>query len=105
MSNDIKWLEVVKDYGKRFPKVTCKDLLGSVCNCKDRIIDMNCVNVNDPEEFYYMQDKKGDNNIFCTVKIGGLGALEYRDYEHNDWRLVPQHILLRLLTEGKEDLI
>lgn len=101
----IDWLEVVKDYGKRFPKVTCKDLLGSLTNCRDRIVDMNCVFDNDPEEFYYIQDKNLNDNIFCTVKYGGLGALEYYDLEHNEWRHVPQQILLRLLTEGKEDLI
>lgn len=105
MTENIKWLEVVMEYGKRFPDVTCDDLLGSSCDCKNKLIDMIYVFGDDPSEYYYIQDTTRFINVFCTVKYGGFGQLEYYSYKHNEWRLVPDNVLLRLLTEGKEDLI
>lgn len=96
---DIKWLDVVLDYGKRFPNVTYADLFG------DGITNRNFCNVNICElallhnglyyaNMWYFLNFKNKFEYYNPHEKFGDG-----------WSLVPVNICLRLLTEGKEDLI
>lgn len=90
MTKKVDWLWSVLDYGRRFPDMTCGGLLGTV------------------------EDYKISNMIQVDNRICGLGEYIYfRIHSQKGlmywdvWRYrpVPQYILLRLLTDGKEDLI
>lgn len=93
-SENINWIEVVLDYGKRFPDATFRDVgLGKLYKFSNLRFATN----------FRMKD-----NYLCTdsnwyVVRNEFGLVEY--YDTVNWLPVPQHILLRLLTEGEEDLI
>ena len=99
MSGDIKWLEVILDFGKRFPNETMGSLglevSPSVYNLQLSLLIIN------PKHSSYMKFDH-DTQIFNFFRV--LKTVEYWD-NSKKWIEVPQHILLRLLTEGKEDLI
>lgn len=98
MSEKINWLQVVLDYGKRNPDVTCGDLLGLSNDYKISELELYIHG----NGYYFLYNNNIKKSYMSTSKSNGKGFLEYRE---NDWEPVPEHILLRLLTEGKEDLV
>ena len=98
----IDWLQVILDYGKRFPNETMGSLGLEVA---PSVFNLSLSALKRKEE-----DAKC--LIFdCYTPFHSYFRL-YKpiDYWHGDgintrWKSVPQHILLKLLTEGKEDLI
>ena len=93
-SENINWLEVVLDYGKRNPEVRFKHLgLGGY----DKFSELRYSTSTSLGISYLCT-----NNGWYKFRIV-QNKLQY--YDVLDWRFVPKLILLRLLTEGKEDLI
>lgn len=97
---DIDWLRVILDYGKRFPTVTTDDL------------NLNIRHICLPIPISMLRDDKSGWLVYgfggeCVFSVNE--KLRYAsDVKHDgtyDWKPVPDHIKLRLLTEGKEDLI
>lgn len=90
MNKGVDWIQVVLDYGKRFPNVTVYELI----NC-DTLPNIK------------VSQLKRDHVVFLCLESltyfsNSYGILKYY---YRDFEPVPQHILLRLLTEGKEDLV
>lgn len=96
MKESINWLEVVMDYGKRFPTATYKELFGS-----------ELIELDHNTKFSEMKNIKNIRLHYCNNNYFWYsnGSLEYFNFVTLDWVPIPQQILLRLLTEGKEDLI
>ena len=95
MNDPIDWLQVVLDYGKRNPKVTYGQIVGDgvIVTLKytkmcDLVISNN-----------YLKDASG----YYYFRLFLNGDIRY--WLESDYKQVPPQILLRLLTEGKEDLI
>ena len=99
MKESINWLEVVMDYGKRFPTATIKSLGLKTC---DNIIisDLLLTDSTIP----MLQVPHGYNCTNSYHFAGNKHLIHYSGFR-NSWKPVPKHILLRLLTDGKEDLI
>lgn len=102
MMENIDWLQVVIDYGKRFPTRKVKDL-GLEFNrqiCDTEFEDLE----NDGDCWLVPHDNDG-RCVFSTLsenlKYNSIGTVNSSE----NIIPVPDHILLRLLTEGKEDLI
>lgn len=99
--SEIQWLDVVVDYTKRFPYITYKDLFGT---------DMYNFKLSELYHTYnsdnsYFLCTKTFGNVFSTSDLYGEGYLEVFRFKPYGWTKVPDNVLLRLLTEGKEDLI
>lgn len=104
MNEPINWLEVVMDYGKRFPTATYKELFGLYNVVNDTKLKDMFIWLNDVNHYTFLVTKHGNkyNYYFSTTNFDGTGNLEFMSVL---WEPVPQQILLRLLTDGKEDLI
>lgn len=90
MSEDIDWLWVVLDYGRRFPDMTYGGLLGTYHNYKiSNMIRLDNRIVGHDSYIFFRTHPK-------------FSLIYWNTYSHFP---VPPQILLRLLTEGKEDLI
>lgn len=100
-TQEIDWLQVVLDYGKRFSDVTIEDLGLNDNRSDTKISELHCTELDDL--YYHLRDS-ANVIILSTSEKMGKGTLEYINRE-NRWSQVPHQILLRLLTEGKEDLI
>lgn len=100
---DIKWLDVVLDYGKRFPDREVNELLPeSTKECKFSSL----INYASGAHSKYLHlTYKGVKHVFSTSLHNGEGILEYFHCKFGGWVKVSNHILLKLLTDGKEDLI
>lgn len=100
------WLQVVKQYCNRYPNLELKTFG----------LNFGYYNTNQLGElkFDYFQSCLEINNctspirhvgIFATNQQGVLYCYVYHKIKRYEVVKVPEHILLRLLTEGKEDLI
>lgn len=99
MSEQIDWLKVVIDYGKRFPDVKLGDLFPLMYRgIKDFKISELYRECSVSETLRSQIDN--ENCIYHKESV-----FEYFTGRDDGWLRVPQHILLRLLTEGEEDLI
>lgn len=94
MSESIDWLKVIVEYGKRFPHVKIVDVGLKKSYKNPYISDLDLYG---NENGYLMCD----GFIYFTYSNGNFC---YWDDE-KCFAEVPHYILLRLLTEGKEDLI
>lgn len=101
MNEKIKWVEVILDYAKRFPDVKLKsfDLNFPECVLEVKIKKLQ-IHRNDPDVLMIRTNDVYDTVIFKHQS----GGLSYGNINYV-WKKVPENILLRLLTEGKEDLI
>lgn len=95
MKEDTDWFKVVFEYAERFPYRKVKDI---GLEFSFDIADTLFKNLVD-DGWYCVTPSDSDACVFTkfgkVFKYGsGVGI-----------RTVPQHILLRLLSEGKEDLI
>lgn len=94
-SENVDWFEVVMDYGKRFPYVTFDclfpDSVGFACT------DVNICKMYKRSRYLH----EGGWNYF---QIDNNEFLHY-DSKISNWEPVSDHVKLRLMTEGKEDLI
>lgn len=107
MSEPIKWLEVVLDYAKRFPDVKLSELIPNsysyTTEMKDLKLGNASIDFKSLDQFYVLLNLDGIA-VLGTTERYCEGQLDYRNNRSN-WELVPDILLLRLLTEGKEDLI
>lgn len=107
MSEPIKWLEVVLDYAKRFPDIKFGDLIHNsysyTTEMKDLKLRNASIDLKSLDQMYVLLNLDGIA-VLGTTERYGEGQLDYRN-NHSNWALVPDIVLLRLLTEGKEDLI
>lgn len=105
MNEKINWLHVVLDYGKRNPDVTFMDLFGFIISEDFSNFKISEMQLNKPlhNEYYFLRDENTRKSYFSTFRRNMNGFLQRRGTAL--WEKVPEHILLRLLTEGKEDLI
>ena len=94
MSESIDWLKVIVEYGKRFPHVKMGDI-GLKNSYKNPYI--SDLDLYGNENGYLMRD----GFIYFTYSNGDFC---YRKDE-KFFAKVPHYILLRLLTDGMEDLI
>lgn len=106
----IDWLQVILDYGKRFPNETTLDIgLIGVENVKLSSLQISISgNTLTIEKLYPNQFdniiRRTNNTGFPLYWWGGNNS-SLQTPIFRTWKPIPQHILLRLLTEGKEDLI
>lgn len=88
--------DVILDYGKRFPDVRMKDLGLDFTKelMEDRISDL----------FRIGSRLKIEQRNHIVFMFSGEHKLYFSDCV-GQWERVPNHIILRFATEGKEDLI
>lgn len=96
LGEKVDWLEVVMDYGKRFPNTKIEDF---GLNFTKEMLERKICNLKYSWVSYLKYDGLGFNTFTIRSKVLNFYNVECI------WEPVPQHILLRLLTEGKEDLI
>ena len=103
---NVNWLDVVLDYCKRFPNKKIKDLGLETDSSIDEYFLYNIYNNAEFDKYKILSINNSIRliSVFSTDIENGEGRLEYWD-GNVEWKPVPQHILLRFLTEGKEDLI
>lgn len=89
------WLNIVLDYGKRFPENTLDCLGLDLVNYAKDVKFGELVNDGD----HWLCKFDDQKCIFCTYN----NIFKYR--VPYDLKPVPNHIKLRLLVEGKEDLV
>lgn len=97
--SEIKWLEVVLEYAKRFPDVTFGELFGIEYG---KGIKLSELHLKTTFTYYYLDTIYG-SSFFSTSKCKGKGELEYN--YGGEYSKVSNHVLLRLLTEGLEDKV
>lgn len=101
---NLNWLDIVLDYCKRFPNKTVKDLGLETCTL---ISNCNLCEIFEETNEYRILSILNSSmliSVFSTDIENGCGRLECWD-GNVEWKPVPLHILLRFLTEGKEDLV
>lgn len=101
MNYKTNWIEILFDYFKRYPNVKLKsfglDFHDESLNIKLKHLK---VHSHDKDVIIARTNDCYDLIIFKQQS----GGLSYGNINHM-WTKVPEHILLRLLTEGKEDLL
>lgn len=102
----LDWLQVVKQYCNRHPNLKLETFGLNFGYYKNN-------QLGELKFDYFKSCLEIDNctkpirhvAIFATSRGGALFYYEYTKLKRYTASLVPEHILLRLLTEGKEDLI
>lgn len=99
--NNIDWPQVVIDYGKRFPDVTYTEVFGNYCNIHFEDVKLST--------FVIQIDTAWGKSLICGewtyVRTNKRNEFQYYDVVSVNFYEVPDHVKLRLLTEGKEDLV
>lgn len=97
MNENIDWFEVVFEYSKRFPTRKVKDLglefYGNIGNTEFKDL------IDDTKGWLIPNKPRVTTGVFS--KLGGSFAFN----GIKDFKPVTNNVLLRLLTDGKEDLI
>lgn len=92
-------LEVILDYGRRFPDVKIKDL---GLNFSEELLETKIF------QLFVLKDYL-DDYLECSCKTCYVfrynNHILYFSNANYKWEKVPPHVILRFLTEGKEDLI
>lgn len=90
-------LEVILDYGRRFPDVKIKDL---GLNFTTEVLEYKISSLKYWNNLTLSSIRSNKWLVFRLDK----GELFFGNTEYQ-WEKVPSHVILRFLTEGKEDLI